>query len=171
MGLGAGIIGQTKLRPVRSAIPVANAGANVIGNGCGVSYGFGVGSVRIEGLTYCVWDPANAVNMAAENFFMRVAIINGDYPLSSQIFTPATDLTGYELLFDQVLSGADRNLPLWESGIVTDEGLRATVLASQLVFPAGAPALMTPQTILLLRADHYRSVELALSAGSTVEQI
>lgn len=164
MALGNQITVQSRSRPVKSLIGTAGTA----GNGVGICYGMGSGSVRIAGVTYSIQD-VNLVtpsSMATQIFVARVVVINGDYPYDATQFLPTTDLSQFDVLFDELVNAAQGNLPAWFSGMVTDDGLRATALISQLFFPTGVPASVQPQSTLLLHADHYQSRELALSPGS-----
>lgn len=164
MSIGAGIIGQSRLRPVRSLV----GNAAVISNGVGINYGMGVGAVRIAGFTYSIFDEAGLFDMTATAFIARLVAINGDYPFSALTFTPSTDLGGYDLLFDAIISDAGATqLSTAQSGMVTDDGLNVTAMLSQIVFPAGAPAGILPISTLVLHGDHYESHEFALSPGVT----
>jgi hypothetical protein len=163
MANGLGISAQTRLRPVTSQ--AAAAGAS---NGVGVNYGFGVGSVRIAGVTYSVLDAAQLYDINSLAFLARIVIINGDYPPSAQLFTVFTDLTQYDVLFDAVISDTAQatQLSTAQSGMITDDGLNATAMISQLFFVNGAPVGIQPVSKLILHADHYKTRALALSPGA-----
>jgi hypothetical protein len=168
MSIGNGVIQQARLRPVRSSL----TGSPNTGNGVGINYGMGRGSVRVAGVTYSFWDSSGQYAMTNQVFVARVAIVNGDYPFSALAFTPTTDLGNVDVLYDQLVSEAGPvMLPTWMAGLVTDDALNCTALLSQIVWPAasGPPANIVPQSFFVLHGDHYASREDALSPGSIFE--
>lgn len=170
MALGNQVNSQSRIRPVRSLVAAAPGSSGV-----GVAYGMGVGSVRVSGISYSIADASGLYVMSTLNFIARIVVINGDYPNDATQFLYTTDLTGgttgqgFDVLFDRFVQNVSDSLPTWFSGMVTDEGLRAVALISQLFFPAGPPPGIQPQSVLLLHADHYATREQALSPGSIFE--
>lgn len=166
MAVGTGVIVQARLRPIRTVVGAAN------GNGGGINYGMGIGSVRIAGVTYSVADASGQYDMSQQSFVGRVAVINGDYPFPAAAFTTATDLLvaqNCDVLLDHYFHDAGpTTIPTWMAGLVTDEGLNVTALIAEIAWPTGggAPPGITPQLTLQLHGDHYANRRLALSPGS-----
>lgn len=168
MAVGQGIITQSRLRPLRSAAILGTVVAgNLAGLGAGINYGMGTGATRISGITYSFRDLSLLYDMRSQTFLARICVVNSDYPFNAQTFAPYADLSAMDILFDvDVHDAGPTFLPLWQSGIVTDEGEKATLLVSQLYFPAGPPPNILPQATINLHGDHYRSRADALSPGS-----
>ena len=172
MANGAGIIQRSRLLPVRSAIPLVNPQT---GSGVGIVYGMGVGATRLAGITVAFYDTSGTYSMANQTFTARIAVINGSYPNSVLALTPSVSpdpLAGFEILYDTVINGGTTSpiwLPTWFSGMVSDEGEPLTLICSQLGFgSSGPPVGIVPQTVLMMHADRYQSLDLALSQGSII---
>lgn len=163
---GNGILVLPKLRPVKSTA-VTPAGSGSLG--VGVSYGMGIGAVRVAGISYSIVDAAGVLSMAQQEFWARIVVLNGDYPYDATQFSWQTDLTTpiFDVLLDRIVASAEGTIETWFSGnTTTDDGKSATALISQIHFPAGQPAGSQPVSTLLMHGDHYKNRELALSQGS-----
>jgi hypothetical protein len=155
-----GIHSQARLRPVYSDLN----GSTTFG--VGVTYGFGIGSARLSGISYSIWDTTNQFDMGAYPFQARLVAINGQHRSGAHTFDISDDLSQYDVLYDVILrEPGPTELQTWFSGIVTDEGSPLTVMISQVLFLAGAPPGIIPQTNLLVHADTFKTKELALSPG------
>lgn len=166
MALGNQVQGQTRIKPVRSLIATAPGSSGV-----GIAYGMGAGSVRVGGISYSIYDASGTYLMTQQSFVARLVVINGDYSADATQFTILTDLTAYDLLFERFVQNAQDTIPTWFSGMATDLGENATLLISQLFFPAGAgPIGIQPVASIVLHADRYATRDLALSQGSIFEE-
>lgn len=156
MSLGKGVIGQSRLRPGYSQL---GAAPTPQGMGQGIAFGMGTGSVRLQGITLCFFDQTGTTSLQNTPALVRVAVINGDYPLDATAFAWNSDLSNFDVLYDILKQTADvAHIASWAAPIVTDKGATLTVLVSQIYYPANIPAGVAGQTLLNVSADYNDNI-------------